>query len=256
MNRRLSVVHFVCFVAALGVSAYGGAAELGKLPNIQAPKSVNQTMFSSTSDQSLISSDEPLGKLALANSLMSEKATQMGFAAKSPEAKLFLIGSYYSEALALNKSHDNDEALKRIVAIKNMLIELGAPAGLYSYVTHLESLMLHKEKSEEMIADYMSMMQPLLDDYAQSLSADKHTLFRTGTWLVDMGLAAAAGDVSLLKQDDRIGSIIADMKRMDAPKGAQDALEEIKQISSKQDVDKHDAKKILSLVKKMQSVLS
>lgn len=232
------------------------AAEVGNLPKFSPPGTAGHIVFSSAADQSLIGEKAPLGKLALENSVMHGKGADFGFAAKSSEAKLFLMGSYYSEALALAKSGDVSQSLKRVTAIRDILIELSAPSGLYNYVVHVQTLMQQKDKNPDMITDYLSVMQPLLADYAVSQTIDKATLLRTGSWLVDMALAASAGDETLIRQHDRIALIMADMKRMDAPKGVQEALSGIQHIADKKDISKHDLKKVLSLVKKIQAVLS
>ena len=71
-----------------------------------------------------------MGTLAKEHSTIGEKATTFGFAAKSEEAKFFIIGALYSETIAYLKSGNLDLAAKtqRIIHIKGGKIQEDAHA--------------------------------------------------------------------------------------------------------------------------------
>lgn len=257
MNFRM--VSLICGVvvgvlsASLPMSALAG--DPGALLKETRYSDHGALLFSSSAAQSEIRDTGSLGKLALENSALGNKGTSFGFAAKSPEAKFFLVGSLYSEALALTRSGNLAQAAKRMQAIEDMLVDLGAPTGLYTYTDTVRLHMVSKNYSAKVIADYLSLFQPLFADFAKASSGDKLTLFQAGAWLTDMGLSAAAGDTTLLRQTLYLRRIAGNLKRMDAPKGVQTALDEIAAITAKRKISERDTKSVLRLVKKIQSLL-
>jgi hypothetical protein len=112
-----------------------------------------------------------------------------------------------------------------------------------------------KKYDPAVLLEFFSLFQPVYEDFLKSKGQDRLTLFQAGSWLMDMGLAAAAQDNSLLKQPQVLNFFIAEMKRMDAPKGVQDSLTEIATISSKKELAPRDADQVLKLIKKIQTVL-
>jgi hypothetical protein len=229
------------------------SADLPKLP--QNLGTGSGEAFDSARFQSAIRSNKSLGALAKEHSTFGEQTTSYGFAAKSEEAKFFIIGSLYSEALAYLKSGNSGEAAKRLEAIENEFINLNVPASLYNYINKTRNIIETKRYSPEAQAEFLSLFQPFYEDYAKSKSEDKLTLFRAGSWLMDMSLAAAGGDKDLIKQPGKLDYFIKEMKRMDAPKGVLDALDEISKVATKKEVTDKDAENVLKQVKKIQTVL-
>ncbi|HAR45459.1 MAG: hypothetical protein A2X56_05515 [Nitrospirae bacterium GWC2_57_13] len=242
----------VCLMAAAAPAAF--ALEARAIPEGKQ-YSATGAEFNSSRFQAGIKGDKGLGELAKENTSLGDPATSFGFAAKSEEAKFFLIGSLYSEALAYVRGGKMDLAAKRLESIQSEFINIGVPSSLYNYISKMRQLIETKRHTEEALLDFLALFQPFFEDYAKSKSADKLTLFRAGSWLVDMGLASAGGDKELLRQTDKLTYFIAEMKRMDAPKGALEALDEIAGIAGKKEISDRDAKSVLKLVKKIQAVL-
>lgn len=142
-----------------------------------------------------------------------------------------------------------------IAKSKQLLIEQGAPTGLYSYVSRIRHHAVRKDHDADVLVDYLSLFHPLFEDYARSQSQDKLALFQIGSWLVDMGLTAAAGDITLLRQQLQLQHIEDEMKRMDAPNGVQNALTEIAEITRQDEISDRDTDKELRLIKEIQSML-
>jgi hypothetical protein len=234
-------------------SSVAFSAELMKAP--QNLNVGNSESFDSARFQSAIRSDKSLGALAKEHSGIGEQGTSYGFAAKSEEAKFFIIGTLYSEALAYLKAGNYDMAAKRLTAIENEFINMHVPLALYNYISKTRNIITTKRYSPEAQAEFLSLFQPFYEDYAKSKGEDKLTLFRAGSWLMDISLAAAGGDKELLRQQSKLGYFIKEMKRMDAPKGALDALNEIVTISMAKEISDKDTEKVLKLVKKIQTIL-
>jgi hypothetical protein len=256
--RNKRVIIAITIAALIAVFATSGAFS-GEKPGIPKDLKVKggEVIFDSNSFQSGITSDKKLGTLAKEQSAIGGKATAFGFAAKSEEAKFFLIGSLYSEALAYLRSGDIALAADRLKAIETQFIAINVPSSLYNYISKTRNMLETKRYSAEVVGEFLSLFQPFFEDYAKGVGKgeDKLTLFRAGTWLVDMSLAAAAGDTNMLRQKAKLDYFNQEMKRMDAPKGVLDSLGEITKISGQKEIAERDAKQVLKLVKKIQSIL-
>jgi hypothetical protein len=249
-NRVLSGIAILVLAMGLGLIAQQTHPAVPK-PDPSAATPV----FDSGRFQSRIAGAQGLGALAGGLSLYGKGGEAMGFAAKSDEAKTFLIGSFYSEAIAYVRAGNNPKALERISAIKKEFIAMGVPKSVYGFVAKIENILKTKAYGPDVLLDLFGLFQPVYEDYLLGKGKDRLTLFQAGSWLMDMGLAASARDTSLLKQPQVLSFFVAEMKRMDAPKGVQDSLAEISTISAKKDIADRDADQVLKLIKRIQSVL-
>jgi hypothetical protein len=217
--------------------------------------STAQPVFDSTGFQSRIAAPKGIGGLANDLSLYGKGGQAMGFAAKSEEAKTFLIGSYYSECIAYVRGGKPELALDRLKAIEKEFITMGVPNSVYGFVSKIENAITTKKYEPAVLLDFFGLFQPVYEEFLKSKGQDRLILFQAGSWLMDMGLAAAAQDKTLLKQPQVLNYFVAEMKRMDAPKGVQDSLAEISAISAKKEIADRDAAQVLKLIKKIQAVL-
>jgi hypothetical protein len=243
-------------IAALLVLAT--SAVLVAQNKIIPPKKIafgGKVVFDSSAFQSGIASTAGLAPLADGMSLYGKGGQAMGFAAKSDEAKTFLIGAFYSESLAYIRAGKYDLALERLKAMEKEFVNMGVPTALYNFISKIENtVMLHKYEPAVLL-DFFALFQPFFEEYLAGKGADRLTLFQAGSWLMDMGLAASARNTGLLKQPEKVGFVAAEMKRMDAPKGVQDALAELSVIAAKKEIADRDADQVVKLIKRIQSVL-
>ena len=202
-----------------------------------------------------VKSDQSLGDLAKNHSAVKAADTSFGFAATSDEARFFLIGSFYSEALAYVQSGKTDLAIQRLGVIEKEFINLNVPGSLFNYMNKTRNLISTNQYPKDVLIDFLSLFQPFFEDFAKSIDTDRLTLFRAGSWLVDMSLTAAAGDKEFLRQSEKLNYFITEMEKMDAPKGVLKALREIATIAAQKEISDRDAKKILRLSKKIQKIL-
>jgi hypothetical protein len=257
MREHHLIATCVVTAAVLLAGSAGVLAEQGTVPVQEPEAGRGEKVHSSYAHQSAIEnfSDKSLGELAREQSPVQEDALAYGFAAKSEEAKFFIIGSLYSETLAHLSSGQAVLAAERLAAIEREFITLKVPRSLYNYVSKMRNMIASGKYEPGLNAELLSLFQPFFEDYARGQSEDKLTLFRAGTWLLDMSLTAAAGDLELLHQEETLAHFTGEMRRMDAPQGVMRALEEITAIVKQEKVSERDVRSILRLVKRIQTIL-
>jgi hypothetical protein len=244
-----------CLIAPLAcLSLSVAAADKKNLFDENAP-TVDWMAYSSTPTQEVLAVTANLGDLAKKEAVMGTNGSALGFAQKSPEARFFLAGSLYAEALALTQSGEYEEADKRLAALISVCKQLAITPALEHYLKRMRQMVSAQSHDRASLVDMLALAQPLLDDFAGSQSEDKRFLFQTGAWLVDMSLASASGNTMLLKQPVRIGQTLRRMQSMEAPKGVLEALGEIQKIAEKGEIGKSDAKRAQQLVRKIQDIL-
>jgi hypothetical protein len=69
-------------------------------------------------------------------------------------------------------------------------------------------------------------------------------------------LTASAGDKELLRQTGKLDYFRKEMKKMDAPKGVSDNLDQIAAIAGKSEITDRDISEILKLMKNIQTMLA
>lgn len=245
---------FMLIMASLG-SVSVGAAEVDKpIPDTLSGAKTSVSYRSDTMQQSLASVTN-LGDLARDNPVPGVTGGTFGFSAGSMEAQYFLAGGCYSQAIALARGGDYAEAAKRLESLSDALIKMEAPGSLYHYLVRMKYLVEKHSYKQEALVEMLSLFQPLLEDFARSRSEDAVTLVQSGAWLVDMSMALSAGNSSMLKDRLMLDHMRSEMKRMDAPPGVQDALEEISSIGSQENVTERNVGHVLQLVRNMQQLL-
>ncbi len=248
MNARMTML----LTAVFGTVLVAGADER-KLPaNLDVDSA--KVSFSAGLRQTGMPRGTDFSALVEESSVLGEDAT-FGFSEKSPEAKFFVMGALYSEALAMLRGTDLPGGAERLQKIEHQLIQFGAPSSLFNFVTRSRQHAVSGRYRPEVLVDYLELLQPFLEDYASRQSEDMVVLFRMGAWLTNMSLTAAAGNTALLRQPLTINHAIEEMQRMDAPKGVQDALSEIGRITSQEEITDRDTRKVVQLVKRMQMIL-
>ncbi|MHC1729334.1 MAG: hypothetical protein AB9866_25605 [Syntrophobacteraceae bacterium] len=250
--KKLIILSMILTLLAIPVSAI---SQEGFDPNSIKVEGL-LPYFNSHAFQSGIQTEKNLGEIAKQNSPLAEKVSAFGFAAKSDEARFFLIGALYTEVLAYLHGGKMDLASQRLELIEREFINIGAPSSLYNFITKTRNLVENGKYPSEYLITVASLFQPFFEEYAKSKSEDKLTLFRAGSWLVNMSLTAAGNDKELLRQSATLSYFSNELKRMDAPKGVLEALGEISKISQKEKITDKDSEKVLQLVKEIEQLLS
>lgn len=231
------------------------ATAADKDPFANNAPAVEWMAYSSTPVLDTLSKTASLGDLAKKQSVVGKSGSALGFAEKSPEARFFLAGALYAEALALLQGGEYGEAANRLAALAAVSNKLTVPTSLEHYLNRMQQLIATRSLDQAALVEMLGLLQPIFDDYAGSQSEDKRFLFQTGAWLVDLSLASASGNYTLLKQPVRLSQTSERMRRMDAPKGALDALGEIREIAKQKEIGERDGQRVQRLVRKLQDML-
>jgi hypothetical protein len=213
-------------------------------------------LFNSSGYQSSIKTNRSLAELAMSTSFLDTSSLALGFSAKSAEAQFFIIGALYSQIVALLNGDSLELAARHLDKVESELIDLGAPGGLFNYTSNLRNMIITKRNSKEVTYEFASLLQPFLEDFAKARIDNKAVLLDAGSWLVDFGLAASAGDVEKLRQGNKISYFLKEMERLEAPKGVIESYQELLAISGKKEISESDFSDILRLVRKIQTILS
>lgn len=242
-------------IAVLGLAAAHSALAEKDLLSRSTGGSEEWLTYSSGAAQQALPRFTNLGEAALAQSVLGQSATTMGFAEKSPEARAFVSGALYAEALALARGGQFDEARQRMIALVDLTARLGVSPAINDYLARVANLLGREAYDAPALTEMINLAQPFLDQFMGEQSRDLRFLFQTGAWLSDYAMVAASGEYRFLGQPMMLGRTLRELQRLEAPKGVIDALAEIKALTSKKDVGEREAKEVQRLVKKMQELL-
>lgn len=253
MNRHIAMMLklLIGVLAATAVVAEEGTDLTSRI----GEKSEIWASYSSGNLQSAMQRSGGLGEGFTANSAFGEDASTFGFAERSPEARMFLAGTLYAEALALTQDGQYEAATDRLLALQDIVNKAEGPAALRGYLQRTTEIIAESVYDRRAMVEFLALLQPQLDGFAANNSSDMQVLFQTGAWLVDLSIAATAGDYRYLNQKMRIAYTIEEMERMEAPKGVLDGLRTIEKIAGRNQVEKRDVEKIAREVKRIQSLL-
>jgi hypothetical protein len=205
--------------------------------------------------QSALRSDNELGPVVTEHSILGDQAVAFGFATQPAGVTVFLIGTLYAEALAYVRSDDLGLAAQRVASLDKALHTKQALQPLSTYLRQLHTLLEGEQYPGEVLGHLLALFQPLYEAYASHQAPEQRTLFQVGAWLVNMNLAAASGDNILLKQGNKVNYFYNELQRINTPKGALDALRQIAHIVGQREIADRDVKRVLKLVKKIQTIL-
>jgi hypothetical protein len=199
-----------------------------------------------------------LDALVAANSTVEEQMVAFGFASKPVPAQSYFLGTLYAEALAYTRGGDTASAAGHWAAIRKEVEPIAQPLTVYA--RQMETLLTASadeqtaDSAAELVA-FMSLFEPLYENYTGERAAQTLPLFRAGTWLTNMRLAAAIGDKTALQTPATVRYFQHEMRRLEAPKGVLDALAHMGRMMEQDRLADQDVKKMLKLVKRVQELL-
>ena len=120
----------------------------------------------------------------------------------------------------------------------------------------MQHLLQNQQYTAEALEKFLALFEVLYTEDAGSVDAENPTLFRAGTWVENMKLAAAAGDKDALRQVTTAQYFRREMQSLHAPQGILDALEQISHIVAKPEMTARDVTDVLTLAKQVQRLLS
>jgi len=244
---------------SLGVNAWFGT-HMWERPAPGSPQTARvgqeagDVSFNASTFQAAIQSQTALGALVAAHSPLEDQGVTFGFA-HTPTTRSYLIGVLYVEALAALRSGTMDVAAQRLAALEQALTHEQAPASLTTYTGTLHHVVERSQATDGALDALLAPFEVLYADYAVRQRGDRLPLFRLGTWVGDMSLAAAAGDKAALRRGNVTGYFISAMQQLQAPKGVLQALGRIKQLLEQPVLTDQEVKEVLKLLKKTHSML-
>jgi len=194
---------------------------------------------------------------ALADSTAFEGNTSgYGFGADSPEASFFMIGTYYSQAMAYVLGGEMEKAAERLKVVEQEFIALSAPSSLYSYLGRIRNLAETKRYSTEVMADFLAALQPFINEFAATKGEQNKTLFTLGAWMNDLSMAAADRNASVIGQLANLKHIHQMMVQLDAPRGVIEALEVMVTAFTAESFTGRDFAALREAISRIQQILS
>jgi hypothetical protein len=203
-----------------------------------------------------IHSATDLGTLVTAHAVTGEPVVAFGFAPTSERTRFFRLGTSYAEALAYVHSSTLDAAAQRLAVMHEELVDIQGPSVLSHYLSEMQHPLQNRQYTAEVLEKFLALFEALYTEEAQSIGAESLTLFRAGTWVENMKLAAAASDKDALRQVTTAQYFRREMQSLHAPQGILDALEQISHIVAKPALTDRDVTEVLTLAKQVQRLFS
>ena len=199
-----------------------------------------------------------LGAVVAAAPPVQEPAAVVGFTPQAARTDFFRIGTLYAEALAALQGGAVEVASQRLDFLMQALARVQAPRVQTQYLGEIKTLLHSRQYEDEVVARFLALFEPLFEDvYATDDVTESILLFRAGTWLENMYLAAASGDAAAVKRGgqavDEVSSILA---RLRAPRGVLEALERLRPLVMRQHLTDRDMHAVRTLIQDMQAMLS
>jgi hypothetical protein len=196
---------------------------------------------------------QDLGTVVAANPVDMEPMSGYGFAAKPAPARAFHLGSTYAETLAYTRSGDTQTAAQHWSIIDKDLTQVLEP--LATYMRQVRGRLAQPVASPAELGYTLALFEPLYEAYAERAADASLTLFRAGTWLTNMHLAAVTGDTDALRTPNAVQYFQVEMSRLQAPRGVLHALDRLQSILAQNELSQQDVKVVHQLVIKMQRLL-
>jgi anti-sigma factor RsiW len=199
-----------------------------------------------------------LAALVAAHSPQWEPTAIIGFTPQAARTAFFRMGTLYAEALAALNGDAVEAASQRLDVLVQALASVQAPRPLSEYLREQQSLLQSRRYDSAVAARFLALFEPLYEDaYGRAETAERVTLFRAGTWVENMYLAAAAGDAAAVR---RGGQAVDDVRRalaqLQAPREALAVLEQLQPLVARQTLTERDLSTIRTLVQNLQAMLS
>lgn len=184
---------------------------------------------------------------------LNTKANNFGFVDKPLTAISYTVGKLYSEALTMVAAEQYNAATEKVLNISQIL-DKQANAKLKEKLSNQAHALNNKTSKQQKIASLNTLHSQIKSLLRQN--GDYHAiLLLTGSWLVDLKVAATLGSYSYLQQTRQAQYIIDGISMSGTPKSIIKKLNRIKTIMHKDAILKSDAKEIKLLANELQLLL-
>lgn len=234
-------------VAASILVVVGIALFMPSMPNHEG--SIDSARF-----QASITSDKSLASLVKQFSPIDDSFAQYGFSDQGKSTNAFFVGILYSETLAFLKSGDIQSGERHLDYLYKALSGDQMATGLSEQIRLLRKNAVHTNAIEKTI-NALASFQLAYEQYSKQLQPTDLIYFHAGAWSVDVALAALANDKASIQQDEGLGYLLTEMRRIKAPKGVTRTLEEMSAIATKSSLTDRDVKSYYRFTQKLRGLL-
>jgi hypothetical protein len=198
-----------------------------------------------------------LGTFVAAHSALQEFPPVVGFTPQAARTTFFRIGTLYAETLAALQSDTVAAAAPRLDGLVRALATVQAPRLLAQYLHEMQTVLQSQRYTGEEVAQFLALFEPLYEDASMRTTIrEGWLLFRAGTWVENLALAAAADDPAALRQG---GPALADIHRtltqLQAPSEVLEALARLHRLVTAPTLSDQDMSPIRTLVQELQGML-
>lgn len=221
------------FLLSVGANAWLGTRlwerfAPGSAPRTGVEQARGAVSWNASTFQAGIQSQTPLGALVTASPL-EPQGTAFGFAPAAP-VSAYRTGLLYADALAALRSGTLEVAAQRLTGLEQALTQAQAPTSLTTYVQTLGVVVARSQATDAGLEALLAPFETVYTEYVTQQEGSQLPLFRLGTWVGTMALAAAAGDTSALHRGNVTGYFLDAMRQRQAPTGLLQALQRLNDL--------------------------
>ena len=197
-----------------------------------------------------------LGTLVASHGVLPAPLPEVGFTPQATRTAFVRLGVLFAEAVATLHGGAVEATAPRLDVLIQTLATVQASPMLTQYLRAMQTLLHSQQYTGDELATFFGLFEPLYEDaYAQTTGEGLH-LFRVGTWVENMALAAAVGAPSALRQE---GQAITEVRRvltmLQAPPAILDALGQIDHLLKQPTLTVEDVSTIQMLLQHLQEML-
>ena len=197
-----------------------------------------------------------LGMFVEAHAAWREPPAIETFTPHAARTMFVRMGILYAEACATLASGDVETTLQRLDLLARTLASVQAPPTLSRYLHQLRTALQNQQAPEQDIA--LALFEPLYDDaYAGVDTREQRLLFRAGSWLENISLAAAAGDPKALRRGGvAVEEVRSVFTALSVPQQVLAALERLQHLVMQSTLTAGDMRVIRTLTQEIQEQVS
>jgi hypothetical protein len=166
------------------------------------------------------------------------------------------MGVLFAEAMATLHGGAIEATAPRLDVLLQTLTTVQAPPTLTQYLRVMQTLLHSQEYTGDALAPFLGLFESLYEDAYAQIPGEGVRLFRVGTWVENMALAAAVSAPTALRQE---GQAITEVRRvltlLQAPQEVLDALTQIDHLLRQPTLTAENVSTILTLLQHLQQML-
>jgi hypothetical protein len=197
-----------------------------------------------------------LGTLIAAHGVLPAPLPEVGFTPQATRTAFVRLGVLFAGAVATLHGGAVEATAPRLDVLIQTLATVQAPPTLVQYLRVMQTLLHSQQYTGDELATFLSLFEPLYEDAYVQTPSEGLRLFRVGTWIENMALAAAVGAPTALRQE---GQAITEVRRvlttLQAPQAILDALAQLDHLLRQPTLTAEEVSTIQTLLQHIQQML-